>query len=195
MAKSNRKTAWQNKVSNPSQIGGIETSVLDNGLGKGTRIAWVNTGSGLRYKVVVDRGLDIVDAFYNQHSLVWLSRAGVTSPRPDANKGLEWLYSFGGGLLTTCGLTHVGGPEGEGFDERGLHPKNLSRCLEDSATLTSPLIPWNSGGAFMAATMGISPFLYLPYAFLNLANPLVSIFYGFTGITMERAPEDEGATT
>ncbi len=77
------------------------------------------------------------------------------------------------------------------FDERGLHPKNLSRCLEDSGTLSSPLIPWNSCGAFMFATLGISPLLYLPYAFLNLSNPLVSIFYGYTGITMEKIkPED-----
>jgi len=72
------------------------------------------------------------------------------------------------------------------FEERGLHPKNLSRCLEDSGTLTSPLIPWNSCGAFMHATLGVNPLLYLPYAFLNLSNPLVSLFYGYTGITMEK---------
>jgi uncharacterized protein DUF4432 len=113
--------AWQDKVGNHSQIGGIETSVLDNGLGKGTRIAWVNTGSGLRYKVVIDRGLDIVDAFSNQHSLAWLSHAGVTAPRPDANTGIEWLWTFAGGLVTTCGLTHAGGPENDEFGERGLH--------------------------------------------------------------------------
>ena len=70
---------WQNKVNNYTQIGGIETSVLDNGPGKGTRIAWINTGAGLRYKVVIDRALDIVDAFYNQYSLAWLSHAGVTT--------------------------------------------------------------------------------------------------------------------
>jgi hypothetical protein len=115
------KAAWADKVGNHSQVGGIETSVLDNGLGRGTRIAWVNTGSGLRYKVVIDRALDIVDAFYNQHGLSWLSHAGVTAPRPDANRGLEWLWSFGGGLLTTCGLTHVGVPEIDEFGERGLH--------------------------------------------------------------------------
>ncbi len=74
------------------------------------------------------------------------------------------------------------------FDARGLHPKNLSRCLEDSATLTSALIPWNSGGAFMFATLGVYPLHYLPFAFMNLANPLISIFYGYTGITM--APAD-----
>ena len=77
------------------------------------------------------------------------------------------------------------------FDERGLHPKNLSRCLEDSGTLTSPLIPWNSCGAFMGATLGVNPLLYLPYAFLNLSNPLVSLFYGYTGITMEKIKEQE----
>jgi NhaC family Na+:H+ antiporter len=77
------------------------------------------------------------------------------------------------------------------FDARGLHPKNLSRCLEDAGTLTSPLIPWNSCGAFMHATLGVNPLLYLPYAFLNLSNPLVSIFYGYTGITMEKVEEEE----
>jgi len=77
------------------------------------------------------------------------------------------------------------------FDSRGLHPKNLSRCLEDAGTLTSPLIPWNSCGAFMHATLGVNPLLYLPYAFLNLSNPLVSIFYGYTGITMEKVEEEE----
>lgn len=77
------------------------------------------------------------------------------------------------------------------FDARGLHPKNLSRCLEDAGTLSSPLIPWNSCGAFMHATLGINPLLYLPYAFLNLANPFVSIFYGYTGITMEKAEAEE----
>ena len=73
------------------------------------------------------------------------------------------------------------------FDKRGLHPKNLSRCLEDAGTLSSPLIPWNTCGAFMFATLGVHPFVYLPFAFLNLLNPLVSIFYGYTGITMHRA--------
>jgi hypothetical protein len=132
MVAKDTKFDWQNKVSNHAEIGGIETSILDNGLGKGTRIAWVNTGSGLRYKVVIDRGLDIVDAFYNQYSLAWLSHGGVTAPRPDANRGLEWLYSFAGGLLTTCGLTHVGGPETDEFGERGLHGRisNLPGQIE-----------------------------------------------------------------
>ena len=77
------------------------------------------------------------------------------------------------------------------FDERGLAPKNLSRILEDSGTLTSPLIPWNTCGAFMIGTLGLAPWTYVPYCFLNLINPLVSIFYGFTGITMAKLEQPE----
>ncbi|MGB3151540.1 MAG: aldose 1-epimerase family protein [Maribacter sp.] len=111
----------KNKISNVAQIGGIETSVLDNGLGKGTRIAWFNTGAGLRYKVVIDRGMDIADAFYNEYSLAWLSNLGVTPPARFSDSGMEWIRNFGGGLLTTCGLSHVGGPEKDEYGERGLH--------------------------------------------------------------------------
>lgn len=73
----------------------------------------------------------------------------------------------------------------DAYRERGLHPKNLSRALEDSGTLTSPLIPWNTCGAYMIATLGIAPWVYVPYCFLNLLNPIISVIYGFTGITME----------
>jgi len=76
------------------------------------------------------------------------------------------------------------------FLKRGLHPKNLSRALEDSATLTSPLIPWNTCGAYMSGVLGVSSFVYLPFAFLNLLSPLISMFYGFTGITIEKIEDD-----
>lgn len=79
------------------------------------------------------------------------------------------------------------------FEERGLHPKNLSRCLEDAGTLTSPLVPWNTCGSFMSTTLGVATLAYLPYCFLNLINPLVSIFYGFTGITMEKGTQQKVA--
>jgi hypothetical protein len=112
---------WKGKISNHNQLGGIETSVIDNGAGRGTRIAWINTGTGLRYKVVIDRAMDIADAFYNHHSLTWLSHAGITAPQPLSHHGMDWLRTFGGGLLTTCGLSHVGGPETDEFGERGIH--------------------------------------------------------------------------
>jgi Na+:H+ antiporter, NhaC family len=75
-----------------------------------------------------------------------------------------------------------------------LHPKNLSRALEDSATLTSPLVPWNTCGAYMSSVLGVAAFAYAPYAFLNLLGPLISIIYGFTGWTIAKVPTN-GRTT
>lgn len=77
------------------------------------------------------------------------------------------------------------------YTSRGLHPKNLSRALEDSGTLTSVLIPWNTCGAFMIATLGLAPWTYVPFCLLNLLNPLISAFYGFTGLTMRPLPVSE----
>jgi NhaC family Na+:H+ antiporter len=79
------------------------------------------------------------------------------------------------------------------FDQHKFHPKNLSRCLEDAGTLTSSLIPWSVCGAFMHATLGVSPLLYLPFAFLNIINPGITVLYGFTGITMAKIQEDRPA--
>lgn len=123
---------WTGKIVNPAQLGGIETAVLDNGPGRGVRVAWVNTGTPLRYKVVLDRALDIAGAFYGAHSLAWLSHGGITAPKDNADRGLEWLRSFGGGLVTTCGLTHVGPPESDEHGKRGIHGRisNLPAMLE-----------------------------------------------------------------
>ena len=82
----------------------------------------------------------------------------------------------------------------EGFEDMRLKRKNLSRILEDSATLTSNLVPWNACGAYMQGVFGIPQWGaggYAPYAFLNLICPFVSAFYGFTGITMEKMTEEE----
>lgn len=77
------------------------------------------------------------------------------------------------------------------YMRRGLHPKNLSRSLEDAGTLTSPLVPWNTCGAFMAQTLGVATFTYAPFAFFNLINPLVALIYGFTGFTIAKAEPAE----
>lgn len=79
----------------------------------------------------------------------------------------------------------------DAFIKRGLSSKNLSRALEDSATITSPLIPWNTCGAYMSATLGVGSFAFLPYAFLNLLCPLISLFYAATGITISKLSEEE----
>jgi len=75
------------------------------------------------------------------------------------------------------------------FKKRNLDPKNLSRVIEDSGTLTSPLVPWNTCGAYMAATLGVGTLAYLPFVFFNLINPVISVIYGFTGFTMVKTGE------
>ena len=75
------------------------------------------------------------------------------------------------------------------FQKRNLDPKNLSRVIEDSGTLTSPLVPWNTCGAYMAATLGVATFAYLPFVFFNLINPVVSVIYGYTGFTISKLDE------
>ncbi len=80
------------------------------------------------------------------------------------------------------------------FKKRQLEAKNLSRTLEDSATITSPLIPWNTCGAFMAGTLGVATFAYLPFCFFNLINPIVSIIYGITHFKITKLSDELNET-
>ncbi|MFD1218421.1 Na+/H+ antiporter NhaC [Microbulbifer celer] len=77
------------------------------------------------------------------------------------------------------------------FQKRGLAPQNLSRLAADCGTVTSPLVPWNSCGAFMAAVLGVPTLLYLPFCLFNIASPLLSVLYGFTGFKLVRLPASQ----
>ena len=82
------------------------------------------------------------------------------------------------------------------FARRGLAPQNLSRTLEDAGTMTSALVPWNTCGAFMAATLGVPTLAYVPYAFVNLLNPVIAVIYGLTNfkiVMLDEMPEAEPA--
>jgi NhaC family Na+:H+ antiporter len=76
------------------------------------------------------------------------------------------------------------------YHKLGLHPKNLSRAVEDGATVTSVLVPWNTCGAYFASVMGVATFAYLPFAFFNLLSPLMSIGAAVHGKTMEKLQEE-----
>jgi NhaC family Na+:H+ antiporter len=71
------------------------------------------------------------------------------------------------------------------FARRRLAPRMLSRTVEDTGTVTSPLVPWNSCGAYMTGVLGVPTLQYLPYAFFNMLNPLVALAYAFTGFRIE----------
>ena len=175
----------------------------------------------LHYGTVSETGQPLVDKLFTRggyHSMLWTISLIIASMcfggameiagclQVLTNALLKFVKSTGGLVLATiCSCLFVDVISGSQylsivipgrmyrleFRKRGLHPKNLSRCLEDAGTLASPLIPWNTGGAFMYQTLGVNPFVFLPYAFLNIINPLVSIFYGYTGITMEKLPPEE----
>lgn len=79
----------------------------------------------------------------------------------------------------------------EAYEDRRLAPKCLSRALEDSGTITSALIPWNTCGATMTKFLGVPTMEYFRYAFLNWMNPIISCIYGFTGISMTKMTEEQ----
>ncbi|MDA9090994.1 Na+/H+ antiporter NhaC [bacterium] len=79
------------------------------------------------------------------------------------------------------------------YEEYNLSPLNLSRTLEDSGTLTGALIPWNTCGAYMSATLGVSTMMYAPFVFFNLLCPVIAIIYGFWHIALPARETEQDA--
>lgn len=78
------------------------------------------------------------------------------------------------------------------YRKRGLKPENLSRTLEDSATVTSVLVPWNTCGATQASVLGVATLTYAPYCFFNIISPFMTILYGYLKIGIHYyEPEEE----
>ncbi len=74
----------------------------------------------------------------------------------------------------------------QAYSDRGLAPENLSRTLEDSATVTSVLVPWNTCGATQAVVLGVSGYAFAFYCFFNLISPLMTLLFAYTGFTIRR---------
>lgn len=75
------------------------------------------------------------------------------------------------------------------FAERGLAPEVLSRTLEDSGTVTSPLVPWNTCGAYMSTVLGVATFAYLPFCVFNILSPLMTVLQGYLGFRIAHTPD------
>jgi Na+:H+ antiporter, NhaC family len=73
------------------------------------------------------------------------------------------------------------------FSKRGLAPQVLSRAVEDSGTVTSVLVPWNTCGAYISGVLGVSTAAYFPFCFFNLLSPLLDVVYGFVGFKVPTA--------
>lgn len=121
MTAATRKEELVSRIGRLSQLGGISGFVCADGRAKGTSTLRVRTAAGLEFWVVPDRGMDIFEASFRGQSLCWHSPQGIVHPSYSSNRGLEWLKTFAGGLLTTCGLTTAGAPSSDNGEQLGLH--------------------------------------------------------------------------
>lgn len=174
----------------------------------------------LQYGVVTETGHEMVDELLTKgglQSMMWtislimcaltfggvLEKTGMMAVI--ANKLLKFANSTGSLILITaitclfvnvlCGdqylaLALPGKMFRDTYRERGLAPRNLSRVLEDSGTVTSALIPWNTCGATMSTFLGVPTLAYLPYAFFNILSPIVTVLFGYLGISIMTLEED-----
>lgn len=93
-----------------SQAARLDAFVEDDGPARGARRIRVVTGGGLEVDIHPDRALDLGQATYRGVPVAWMSPVGMASPHAADSRGTEWLRSFGGGLLATCGLDTFGPP-------------------------------------------------------------------------------------
>lgn len=77
------------------------------------------------------------------------------------------------------------------YKKRGLAPQNLSRTLEDTATVTSVLVPWNTCGAYISGVLGIATLAYAPYCFFNIISPIMTMLYGYYNVKIARLEDEE----
>ena len=177
------------------------------------------------YGFKADTGLDLVDNLLTRGGLESMmstvalvlcaltfggimERTGLLRRLADAI--LRKAHSTGSLVLATLGScigTNVIAPDQymsiivpgrmyrETFEERGLAPVNLSRALESGGTLSSPLVPWNTCGAFMSTTLMVSAADYFPYAFVNLITPVIVVIVSYAGFRIARLPDSSPEAT
>ena len=104
-----------------SQLGGAKTYEYTDGMSRGIRAIDVKTICGIDFTVLIDRALDISNLSYKSIPISWKSATKETSPIYYESQGTEWFRTFYGGLLVTCGLSHMGAPCSDGGEELGLH--------------------------------------------------------------------------
>lgn len=113
-------------IGNPAQIGGTRRYILNDGRSKGIEAIDCDTGSGFEFTILPDRGLDISLASYKGINLVYMTSVGEVHPSYFDPYGIGWLRTFMGGLLTTCGLTYLGGPCNDCGEELGAHGRQTT---------------------------------------------------------------------
>lgn len=162
----------------------------------------------------IDSGNEMIDSLFNRGGMesmlntVWLIITamffgGMLEATGMLKTIADWMISFVksvGSLVATTvcsalflnvttsdqyiSIVVTGRMFKDAYKKLGLAPQNLSRAVEDGATVTSVLVPWNSCGAYFSAVLGVGTLSYLPFAFFNILSPVISIFIGYMGYTM-----------
>lgn len=112
------------------QQGGIQRCCIEEGRGKGVSLIRVRNGRGLDFSILPDRGMDVFDVSFQGVQMSWISRNGLSSNREFDPHGFGWLRTFGGGMLTTCGLRNVGPPVEDQGEQFGLHGRISCQAAE-----------------------------------------------------------------
>lgn len=133
-----KKSELLQYTGNQAQLGGTRHYTLSDGPALNMRAIDVNTGAGLEYTILPDRGMDISLARFRGTNLVYITPNGETHPAFFEPENIGWLRTFTGGLLTTCGLTYLGPPVKDGDEDLGLH----GRYSTIPAKLVADLSGW-----------------------------------------------------
>ncbi len=182
--------------------------------------SWTDALSTLYYGHAAETGVEILDSLLNNggiESMFWtislimiaMAYGGILEVTGTLETIVESLIkmvkSTGNLIATTVGtsvMTNILACDAylamifparmyaSEYKKRGLHIKNLSRTIEDGGAVTSPLVPWNTCGAFMFATLGVHSFSYAPFAFFCFLSPIIAIIYGFLNLKIEYLPKD-----
>ncbi|HOE62484.1 MAG TPA: aldose 1-epimerase family protein [Candidatus Sumerlaeota bacterium] len=129
------------RIGSLGQVGGVRLFEYSDGASRGLRAAEIRTGSGLSFTILLDRGMDIGSVEFAGCPLNWESSVGFKHPAFFHHNGLDWLNTFGGGLVTTCGLSNVGVPNTDEGRDYGLHGC-ITACPAENVRVEHN---WNGG--------------------------------------------------
>lgn len=141
------------QIGDISQIAGIDRMTIDDGRGRGMRVLCVRNFGGIDFAVYPDKGLDIGQASAAGTPLAWVSPNGQVAPAFYNPDGAEWLRTWSGGLLTSCGLLNVGNPCVTPQGPQGIHGRAHHTPAENVAASCS----WLPDGSYAMEISGTIP--------------------------------------
>ena len=131
--KNPKKHELLKKLGDITQLGGVKYYEYSDGTSRGLRAFDIRSPEGLDMTVLIDRGMDISDLRFKGIPFTWKSHTGETTASFYESSGVEWLRTFYGGLLTTCGLTYFGAPSTDEGEELGLHGRISNLPAENAS--------------------------------------------------------------